>query len=592
MKKFLYTILIVGSIISTQSSCNDLFESIPNDKLAEESIWNDPLLLDEYVLPWYRNMDNGFSTYVTTIMKGIGREYEPWYGDQLTVSRSDWYNADYGDILRSSQQELTTRGRTKWSGFYTQIRSINILLQNADKIPDGAQKNRILGEAHFFRAYYYYLLLRMYGAPIILTEPYDPLTDTRQLSRTTYEKTVEFITEEADMAAALLGAPTDADAGRATKGAAFMLKAKTYMWAAGIKFQNKQEDYLGFPDDRSKEMYTQAAIAYDSLRNLNQYTLVPINATTRDGIVKEYHEIFLTKNSQESIWEVQHNDDGDFAEGFGHKLDRETAPPSCYGTFAAYVPTQNHVDEYRTISGQPIETATDYDENNPYENRDYRFYANILYNGAQFKGKTLEIHYLYPSPSSKNYTRGVDLEVYGSSETASYTRTGYYMRKFTRESQAIDTDDTYASSQNCILWRYAEVLLDYAEIDYRLGRTADAMDKLNQIRRRVHMPEYETITWDDIVNERRVEMAFEKTTYWDLIRWGIAVEKMSGSTNPLGGMNVYVYEDGSPTRYRRKTINGTDNSVRYFREMQYYWPIPWDEIRRHGIPQNPSWLEM
>lgn len=51
------------------------------------------------------------------------------------------------------------------------------------------------------------------------------------------------------------------------------------------------------------------------------------------------------------------------------------------------------------------------------------------------------------------------------------------------------------------------------------------MDKLNEIRRRVHMPEYESITWDDIVNERRVELAFEKSTYWDLLRWGIAEEK-------------------------------------------------------------------
>lgn len=73
---------------------------------------------------------------------------------------------------------------------------------------------------------------------------------------------------------------------------------------------------------------------------------------------------------------------------------------------------------------------------------------------------------------------------------------------------------------------------------------------------------------------------------------GYSRRKMSGSTNPLYGVNIYKYNDGTPTVYRQKTVNGTDNTVRYFREMQYYWPIPWDEIRRHGIPQNPSWLEM
>ena len=47
------------------------------------------------------------------------------------------------------------------------------------------------------------------------------------------------------------------------------------------------------------------------------------------------------------------------------------------------------------------------------------------------------------------------------------------------------------------------------------------------------MDELPSLTWDQLVNERRVEMAFEETTYWDLLRWGVAVEKMSGATNPL-----------------------------------------------------------
>lgn len=59
------------------TSCDSLFRDFPNDKLPAEVIWEDPLLLDEYVLPWYRNMDRGFYTYVTTIMKGLGAEYEP-----------------------------------------------------------------------------------------------------------------------------------------------------------------------------------------------------------------------------------------------------------------------------------------------------------------------------------------------------------------------------------------------------------------------------------------------------------------------------------------------------------------------------------
>ena len=74
MKRLLYIAFFSGLLLSVSTSCNDLFKEVPYDKLSENAIWGDQLLLDEYVLPWYRNMDNGFSTYVTTIMKGIGRE--------------------------------------------------------------------------------------------------------------------------------------------------------------------------------------------------------------------------------------------------------------------------------------------------------------------------------------------------------------------------------------------------------------------------------------------------------------------------------------------------------------------------------------
>ena len=112
------------------------------------------------------------------------------------------------------------------------------------------------------------------------------------------------------------------------------------------------------------------------------------------------------------------------------------------------------------------------------------------------------------------------------------------MAKFLKESQSINTDDTYASSQNCILWRYAELLLDMAEIEFLRGRTGDALDKVNQIRRRVKMPELQSLTWDDIMNERRVELAFEKSTYWDVLRYGKAETVMTGTTNPLFGVKI------------------------------------------------------
>lgn len=591
LKKYIYTLSLALTATAGLSSCDSMFRDAPIDKLPDTIIWSDPQLVDEYVLPWYRNMDPGFYTFVTTIAlaRGLGAEYDAWYSDQLTIGRSDWYSGDYGNILKSSQQDITTRGRTEWYKYYTQINSINTLLENQDQLP-ASVKERVLGEAHFFRAWYYYRMLRMFGGTMILERNYDPLKNPEKFPRASYEEMVKFICDEAEEASRLLDiANTDANIGRPTKGVCYMLKAKTYFWVAGEHFQNQEKSYLGFPDDRSMEMLDLAAAEYDRVIGTNQYGLIQINGTTRDEVVAEYRNIFLTKNSKESIWEVQHANDGNFDSANGHKLDRDAAAPFFGGTTAAYNPTQNHVDEYRMDNGKMIsEAGSGYDKKNPFVGRDWRFYANVLYDGAIWNGHVMEIHY---DVENGTQVAGADLTKYGTSTSAAVTRTGYYMAKFLNERQSIDNDETYASSQNCILWRYAELLLDYAEIDFKKGRTGDALDKVNQIRRRVKMPELTSVTWDDIVNERRVELAFEKTVYWDLLRWNIAEKKMTGSSNPLFGIKIVNNEDGTQT-ITNPVVNGRNTVVRYFRPRQYYYPLDWDDVRYHGLEQNPEWTEM
>ena len=92
-----------------------------------------------------------------------------------------------------------------------------------------------------------------------------------------------------------------------------------------------------------------------------------------------------------------------------------------------------------------------------------------------------------PSASTVDGKKGADLTHYGTSTTAGYTLTGYYMAKFLDESQAIDANDTYASKQNYIIWRLAEAKLDYAEVLFRLGDANGALKQVNEIRQRVHM---------------------------------------------------------------------------------------------------------
>lgn len=585
LKKYILCAFVTTGLAFTLTGCDDLFRDAPVDKMSEKDVWRNSMLLDEYILPWYRNMNNGFSTYVPTtiaLVKSASRYYMPWFGDQVVPSKTDYYNAGYGDLLKSNTQEITNWAQVNWSKYYTQIQSVNRLFQNQDEITEGSQKQRILGEAHFFRAYYYFILWRQFGGVMLIQEPLDPLQDARKYPRASYPEMVAAIVKDAKEAARILPVEHEStDKGRVTKGAALMLIAKTYQWASSEIFQNKEKSYLGFADDRSHEMLDSAKTAYENLFALNYYQLVPITSTTQEGIKNEYRKIFLTKNSQESILEVQHSDDGNYDTGFGHKLDRDAAAPHFTGTTCAYTPTQNHVDEYGMREGLT------YDAQNPYEGRDYRFYANILYDGSTYNGHIMDIHY---TRNGNEEVAGEDLTPYGTSTTAAVTRTGYYMGKFVNEQQQINNDEAYASSQNYIIWRYAEALLDYAEVMFRLGDTGTALQKVNDIRQRVHMNTLPTLTWDQLVNERRVEMAFEETTYWDIFRWGIAEEKLNGSSNPIKAMKI-VQMSGRPTQYTISNMDRFPQRVRIFQKMQYYLPIPWDEIRYHGVEQNPDWTE-
>lgn len=573
-------LLALLPLLMAACSPNSLFDDAPKNKISDEETWRNPMLLDEYVNTWYRNMNAGFKTYVpsTALFKSISRYYLPWFGDQLSNGKSDWYNAGYGDVLKANEESITRWAGTTWSNYYTQIQYINSFLENKDKVPDAAQRRRVEGEAHFFRAYYYYMLWRRFGGVLLIDHKYDPLTRPEKFPRASYEQMVSFIVSEADKADSLLSVTnTAADAGRITRGAAIMLKAKTYLWASGTVFQNKPKSYLGFTDDKSQAMLQEARAAYDRLFALGLYQLVPVTATTQDGIRDEYRQIFISKNTSESILEVQHSNDGDYANKFGHTLDRDAAAPSFTGTTAAYTPTQNHVDEYGMRGGAV------YDPQHPYDNRDYRFYANILYNGCEYRSHTMDM-------ATTDGKAGADITPYGSSTTAAVSRTGYYLGKFVDASQSIDDNNTYASKQDYIIWRLAEAYLDYAEVCYRLGDNAAALDMVNRIRTRVHMDALSTLTWDDIVRERRVEMAFEETTYWDQLRWGTAEQTFSGRTNPLRGITITVH--AGHTTYRTVNINRFPARVRKFETKEYYFPIPWAEVRYQGIEQNPGWNEV
>ncbi|MGL5272515.1 MAG: RagB/SusD family nutrient uptake outer membrane protein, partial [Phocaeicola sp.] len=183
---------------------------------------------------------------------------------------------------------------------------------------------------------------------------------------------------------------------------------------------------------------------------------------------------------------------------------------------------------------------------------------------------------------------GEDLKAYDASTSSAFTATGYYLAKFRNEGQRIDASETYASSQNYIIWRLAELYLDYAEANSLLGKNDIALEYVNKVRERVKVTPYSSVTLNDVLNERRVELAFEETTYWDVLRHNQAVEKFSYRTPIMG---IKIVNNAGNYSYTPVKVHSVETAVRNFNERNYQLPIPWDEVRYHKIEQNPGYVE-
>jgi hypothetical protein len=225
----------------------------------------------------------------------------------------------------------------------------------------------------------------------------------------------------------------------------------------------------------------------------------------------------------------------------------------------------------------PFDTTNPEHVNNPYENRDPRFYATILYNGAEYRGRQVETFL----PGGQDSKDGID------NWNTSFS--GYYLRKFIDETLPIVNPWDVAGTQPWIYMRYAEILLNFAEArNEDTGPDTEVYAAINAIRDRAGMPDLPGgLTKDEmrkkIWNERRIELAFEEHRFYDVRRWQIAMEI---ENEPAYGMRINKIDDTTFTYERIIALDG-----RRF-EIQHYWlPIPLDEIQSSGglLEQNPNY---
>ena len=332
----------------------------------------------------------------------------------------------------------------------------------------------------------------------------------------------------------------DGDIGRVTKGAAYAFKSRAMLYA---------------------ERWQAAVSAAQNVIDMNQY-----------GLLNNYGDVFKSADNQEVIFAVRYQ-----APKFAHDFDERYAPSGDIpGRGGQAGPTQELVDAYEMADGTEFNWDNPQHANQPYQNREPRFYASILYNGASWKGDTIE-----------TYVDGEDGYVeYGTSPNPATTVTGYYMRKLLDEDNKDFVNNK--SDKPWIELRYAEVLLNYAEGKIQQGQIQQGMDKVNMIRNRVGLPAESAANKEEAMkifrHEKMVEMAFEGHRYWDLRRWDLAHEKLNDVR--FHGMKITRNQDGSFSHQ----IVECDDQDRYFPEKYYRFPIPSSEIANNpAIEQIENW---
>ncbi|HMI05221.1 MAG TPA: RagB/SusD family nutrient uptake outer membrane protein [Pedobacter sp.] len=542
-----YSILLIFSIAFISSCTKDALDKTPTDRFSDEAVWQDESLIEAFVNNTYRAIPTSRSAgnYTSTALI-FGELTDELYG------RGGGHNyINEGNITPSQLGALdywTTSGANYWSV----ITQCNIFFQNiGEASAEESLKNRMSGEMHFFRAFAYFRLVSLYGGVPIITKVFD-LTDDFNVPKNTYDECMSFVISELNSAAALLPLTyPSANLGRITKGAALAVKSRALLYMASP---------LNNPAGTTQK-WQAAADAAKAVIDLNIYALY-----------SNYKDQFLRANSynSESIW----------SRPFNIPVSTELNPenelrlfPNGYSGYAQVHPYQNFVDEFEMTSGKLPKDDPNYDPQNPYVNRDPRFYATILYDGAPFKERTIETFV----PGGRDSREGPI-----SSWNA--TETGYYVRKFIDESVTNPSGINQGNSP-WIFFRYAEILLNYAEAKYFLGDEATCRTYINMVRSRpgVNMPnvtESGPSLLTRLQHERQIELCFEEHRWFDVRRWKIAPivlnklpTRMDIVKNPATNKKTY-------------TINTMANFKFTFKDKNYVLPIPQVEIDK-----NPSLVQ-
>lgn len=460
--------------------------------------------------------------------------------DEL-AGQSEW-NREWTNIAYHQNHALNYFGTRMTSSIgnntWTRIRQINLFLGEIDKhgLPEDV-RNKLKGQMYFWRAWQYFDLLRLYGGvPIELVAQNPVVSDGSKLEipRSTSSHTLEQVLADTDQAIALLpGSWDNANWGRITSGAAAALKGRVLLtWASPLFNRN---------DEAARWQ-----AAYDA--NLEAKRLLEENGF---GLYEKGN--LQNAEAWGNMWlEEVGNPEAVMVYGFNN-LTAENARKNNHWEHAvrskeidgngAVSPTKQVVDAFPMKDGRHAnESAYTYDATKFYKNRDPRFYKTFVYNGAKwpYRENTGFVQWTY-----RWYGTGANLTgaPNQTTEKKGANASGIYLAKATNP--AASNDDLFrVSGLDVMEIRFAEVLLNLAESAIGINRLAEASALIQSVRKRAGVENLDgayglgnvnsrDAYFKAVLDERRVEFAYEGKRFWDMRRW-MLFDKNSATATRLG----------------------------------------------------------
>ena len=477
-----------------------------------------------------------------------------------------------------------------WGNLYSAIRHINVTLEGIEsyKTPDNPMNpgdlEKRIGELYFLRGYLHWLLVRAYGEIPYIDHSISP-DDEMNFTKESMHAVVEKIVQDAKNAYDKVQdeyTSSDENFGRVDKGACLGLIAVA-RWTAATPLYNGAKDRYGYGGTRAFENeYTYDAARWTAAKEAAKAVLdFKVNGTLRYSLYEKYDSTDFKDDGNRDLngslvyhrlWDMFFDYEAFANEAVFFVARDKNAPwqgdqypPSRNGS-ARQQPVQEQVDEYEYMAddgyGYPVysQEARDagYDDENPYQRRDPRFYRDILYHGAPYRDNA-------NNATPMNVADGAD-----KIGATNATTTGYYLRKFMKDGWNKSGD----FQLNCpAIWRLPEFIYIYAEaVNETDGPTQEIYDLVNKVRARSFMSPMppavlssQSLMREYIRRERRVELFYENKRPFDcrLYLEPSSTEELAkeitfnsmGSNNSERSVNYWKQNKGAYPRCQRM-ING------------------------------------